>query len=231
MNFVSCGLYTGHHPTMKKEILTTLKDIRALLFYLLILIVSCVLVVFTLYKVVDFFIPDKEKYVVASDWVDTIGVVSRLMDEPDFTYWHHGKKYDEGSHVGVITVGVQLGEKHRIKINPKYPECYMPIAWQPVFEDGEKRINVIGTVVNVCDLKPLWLFWGKQDSLNYRFELIYKYTLSGKEYERGQVLPPDFDNAKSNIKSGSRYEVEVSEENKSRAIIHVDRPVEAVLPQ
>ena len=205
-----------------------LKEIVTLLFYFILVIAGSGALVFIGYNVVDFFIPDKEKYVVTNDWVDTIGVVSDIKvgasPEPDFTYWYHDKKYEGGTHRNFSSVGIVIGDKYKIKINPKYPECYVPISWMPVFEDDEKRVRVVGSIYGIVRHVPSWWPW-KIDKSDSKFQVLFRYKINSDEFERGQYMPPDFDGSNDDIKVGNTYEVEVSEAMHGRAIICLDKPI------
>ncbi len=210
---------------MAKSIANILKSIGSLVSVAVVTILVAALFTAGMYFVVDFFNFDKKNYVVDETWIDTIGTLTELDHggsggASKFSYNYGGRAYEEYSQVDVSAYNIRRGEKYRVRINPKLPEKYVPIDWQPVFTSDEATEATTAKIVGLDHFRNYFI----KDNKVSDYSVSFSYIVAGHTYERGQHLPPDFRHKWPDLREGQTYELTYLVSDPARAIISLERP-------
>jgi hypothetical protein len=183
-------------------------------------LVTALVVTSFLYLVIEVLVKPK----IEPDWNNieskTVGTVCQIDlgrgGGAWFCYDIDGKSYKDFD--GLSISGLTLGEKYWIKYSlnssNELTNKIKSIDYLPIFEDGEKVDTSRGKITRKFKFK----WWGK--GADSGIEFIYYYK--GKEYERTQYLPPNYQSLFPNIAEGQEYPVKAWIDNPQRAVIIID---------
>jgi len=173
---------------------------------------------FMLFRAFDF---EKRKYQYDASWVRVVATLTQCgqsKTRSKMSYTYNGVSYNQiPGYYSIGLPGCEPGDKYYIFLNPRDPARYIPVDWQPVFTDDESRVATTGLIKAICRKHALdrW-------SLYSDYYAIFTYAVDSRQYDKAQVLPPDYQKKFPAIKEGASFEVIYSPDNNGRAVMLFD---------
>jgi hypothetical protein len=166
----------------------------------------------------------RKYYEVDDTWVEDTGVLIGLdrgkYSGSQFTYVYNGKVYSGYSHLNYSPYNSVIGERVVLRINPKFPDKYMPLSWKAVFASDEITDTTTGIITKIVDVHSSSAINNIGQS---RHAAMFKYNVYGQSFKRELDIPPSLENA-SNIKKSATFQIEYLVDNPLRGIMHFDKP-------
>jgi hypothetical protein len=131
-------------------------------------------------------------------------------------YWVDRQRYEVNGSFSVQ--GKVIGDKYLIKYNPDNPKQIKEYTWNVGFLKTEKTVGTFGIINGISSTNLI--FERDKD-----MQIVFTYTVNGKEYQRSQDLQPDYKEKFPNLLVGQRYKVLYWDKNPQRAVLYLDKPI------
>lgn len=171
----------------------------------------------TYFAITDIFFDSENINVDDSNWKETYatlyrygygrGAVSMIF------YWVDRQRYEVNGSFSVQ--GKVIGDKYLIKYNPDNPKQIKEYTWNVGFLKTEKTVETVGIINSISSTNLI--FERDKD-----MQIVFTYTVNGKEYQRSQDLQPDYKEKFPNLSKGQKYKVLYWVENPQRAVLYLD---------
>ncbi len=147
-------------------------------------------------------------------WKRTIGYITGGDDKyPRINYLVDSNWHEAG--FGSSPYGLRDDEKYPLYYDSLNPENIKAEVWNPIFLPNEETVLVNGKIIR--------LFWAGIG----KYAISFSYYIGTEKIKRSQELPKDFKQIYPNLKEGQYYEVEAWVDDANRAVIHLDKLMNA----
>ncbi len=149
----------------------------------------------------------------SKEWVETIGFIKGSPS--NYYIYNKVNEIEYRKRYGYLVGMLYEDEKCKIRYDLNDPNQIEILYWHPCFLPNEP------TFVTNAEIKLIQ----KANILSKLNNINFQYTFGDIQFERNQILPPNYKELYPDLKEGQTYEVECWVENPQRAIIHLDKPI------